>query len=356
MTCASHPAEGGFVRVPRAWLHLPVSPQAKTLLMLFCAHADEDGHSWFSYEQLGAILHRSRSSVAGYVAELREAGVVRSTPQTYGNGYNYRLLIALEGWRGLLAAWAARRASARSRAEDEGPADAGAAPRRDGRRPSAGPAPDASRSKAPDVTTEASSTSAAARLTVRRSERSVRPVERKDPKGPKTEIHQTYSSAATRRLWSDELEDEWRHHRPSDRDPPFQVIGTPRRGLLEAVLRHAEALRSTCHGGAGDARDDARLRLAAFAEAHQLEAPREALDALGAELASLAPLSAQRDAAMEALAGVWKSHWRRLPSPAQLATTAGPAVATAGPPAAVREEAARFGTRAWIAGWLLRDG
>ena len=354
MTCASQPAEGGFVRVPRAWLHLPVSPQAKTLLMLFCAHADEDGHSWFSYEQLGAILRRSRSSVAGYVAELREAGVVRSTPQTYGNGYNYRLLIALEGWRGLLAAWAARRAWVRPRTEDEGPVSAGTAPRRDGQCPSAGPAPDASTSAAPGVTAGANSTPAAARPVVRRFERSVRRAERKDPKGPKSEIHQTYSDAAPRRLWSDELEEEWRRHRPSDRDPPFQVIGTPRRGLLEAVLRHSEALRSTCHGGADGARDDARLRLAAFAEAHRLEAPREALDALGAELASLALLPAQRDAAMEALASVWKPHWRRLPSPAQLAATAGPAAATAGPPAAVREEAARFGMRAWIAGRLLR--
>jgi hypothetical protein len=67
---------GGYIRFPRAWMALSISPGAKCLLLHFCGAADAAGASWYSYAQLGAILQRSRSSVAAYVAELRDARVI----------------------------------------------------------------------------------------------------------------------------------------------------------------------------------------------------------------------------------------------------------------------------------------
>ena len=75
MTSAAMPAATGYVRVPRAWISLSVSPGAKALLLQLCAAANERGESWYSYAQLGEIVRRSRAAVAGYVDELCAAGL-----------------------------------------------------------------------------------------------------------------------------------------------------------------------------------------------------------------------------------------------------------------------------------------
>jgi hypothetical protein len=144
---------GGYIRFPRAWMALPISPAAKCLLVHFCGAADADGASWYSYAQLAALIGRSRASVAAYVAELRDAGVIETERQRTANGFNYRLRISI-----------ARLARASS-------------------------------------TTGARTTAKRPRLHAerRQTERRVQPTERKNPSGSETEIHQT-DAQATRRV------------------------------------------------------------------------------------------------------------------------------------------------------------
>src|SRR5687767_4564318 len=106
MTPASQIAAAGYVRVPRAWVALPVSPGAKALLLHLCSAADDRGESWYSYAQLGEIVMRSRSAVAGYVDELRNAGIIATLKQKTANGFNYRLRIRILSWADLVGQWA----------------------------------------------------------------------------------------------------------------------------------------------------------------------------------------------------------------------------------------------------------
>ena len=334
MTTASSPAAGGFVRVPQSWVFLPISPQSKSLLLALCAFADGEGRSWCSFEQLGGFIGRSKASVSAYLEELRTAGLVRCKQQRYGNGYNYRLLVTLEGWADLLAHWSdlAKAKAARTRASMENAS------------------PPANGTDTP-LDRRAS--------TSQPSERRVQHAERKDPKGPITHLHETQTvrarcaeksgRGAVAPAWTREDEAEWRRFRPSDRDPPSVTGRAPSPELLEKVIALAGAQDASAGIlEPGEARRASRDRLVAFARRRGVDLDKGALDEAAERLARMAPTGPAVDAAIGALEACWQAHWRRLPSPAQLerscSDAAGAALRT------VRtEDALRARSRAWIA-------
>ena len=322
MNTADSTAAGGFARLPKAWLTLPVSPQAKMLLVAFCGYADPKGRSWFSYEQLGEILNRSKASVAAYVSELRESGVITCKKQTYGNGYNYRLLITVRDWGQIVAAWSgmSRKKAANTK---EGP------------------------SKAP--------TSGAS--CVEPSERRIQPAERKDPSGPITNFYKTHSARQGARVdWTMKDEEAWQRFRPSDRDPITSSFGTPDPELLKKVIAVA-ADEKTALGYAEQPwiESETNNRLAEFVSDRRISAS-------AAQLADTSKLISQRvkneaslHAAFQALAEAWQPHWKRLSTPKQITETIAPAIEAALPSRDDRERAGRFMSRGYIAEfWLKR--
>ncbi|WP_236638571.1 helix-turn-helix domain-containing protein [Mangrovicoccus ximenensis] len=286
--------------MPRAWLQLAISPQAKTLLLAFCGFADAKGESWHSYEELGRLLNRSKSSISAYVAELREHGLIDCIRQTYGNGYNYRLRVVVSGWQEMCSRWSAMAAGSGKPSEPK-------------------------------------------------AERSVRDAERKDPKGPKNKIHKNN----TVKEWSPELEAEWRQHRPSDSDPVGVWHGTARTGLLQHVIAEAENMQ-VCLWDEAQARQQATAALGAFSARHGLAPEPEARLATAALLASHARSAEALAAAIAALDAIWQPHWKKLPLPRQLVNTVAAPAAAAMPGPADLKRIGRFRNRAWIAKQQLR--
>jgi hypothetical protein len=285
----------GYIRFPRAWMALSISPGAKCLLLHFCGAADAAGASWYSYAQLGAILQRSRSSIAAYVAELRDAGLIAATRQKTANGFNYRLRIRILGWASIVADWRKR---SDNRLRD-------APPERPRRQP---------------------------------IERRVQPTERKNPSGSRTNLHQTDSQAATPAperspsvapadapVFGDAYETAWRRLQTSGARPD-----APADAVLQAVLRHADALE-TYHDGldATTAEQAARAALTDFAARRRIDAAPCEIDALAQVLARRAPTRAALSHAVAALDAQWPAHWRRLSTPDQL--------------------------ERWLAGWLAAE-
>jgi hypothetical protein len=268
-------APGGFIRFPRAWMALPISPAAKCLLMHFCGAADADGASWYSYAQLAALIGRSRASIAGYVAELRDARVIETERQRTANGFNYRLRISIVGWRAIVEDW--RRTTSKARSSTER----------------------------------------------RQTERRVQPVERKNPSGSETEIHQTHAQPATAQsgpsspVFCESHERDWR--RCHDHDGDIRFSRPPSDRLLHAVIDHARSLER--HSGAfdpGSGLAAARAALTTFSTRHRLVAPSDDIAALAPILARRAPTRQALDRALAALSAAWPAHWRKLSSPAQL--------------------------------------
>ena len=283
MTIATAGAAKGFLRFPNAWLRLDISPGAKCLLMALCAAADENGVSWFSFAQLSEIVNRSRTSIASYVAELREAGMIATERQRTANGFNHRLRIRVTGWRAMLEGW--RRLKG-------------------------------------------------AKLSRPRSERRVRLAERKNPKGSEIQIQRTKTPPPappplstttndTRRYESDEcmldrdLDAEWRRYHANPDDMYFDR--SPPADLLGSVIAHAERLSDA----AGiltpqSAKAAARDHLTRLAKRRRLESDAETLTALAATLATKLRTDVGIARAVDALDAEWPAHWRRLSTPGQL--------------------------------------
>lgn len=95
----------GFVAFPVALFDLDLTPGAFRTLAELCRMANAEGQCWPSLGQLGRRLGRSRAAISGYIAELRELGVVETEEQRMANGYNYRLRYTLPFWK----AWRARK-------------------------------------------------------------------------------------------------------------------------------------------------------------------------------------------------------------------------------------------------------
>ena len=277
MTTVEEEAAQGFLRFPNAWLRLPLSPGAKCLLMQFCAAADAEGVSWYSYAQLGEIVNRSRASVAAYVSELREAGVIDTERQRAANGFNYRLRVQVVGWRAMTEAW--RPLSAR-----------------------------------------------------RKTERGVRCAERKNPTGSKTQINenQTQVDAISYQdnktifdkknnipCFNENHEKEWRRCLRHPDDAAFDK--TPSDALLEAVITHAERLAAHHAPLTRDeAAREAEVALRAFTRRHGLSSTETAISEGAAVLAHRLRTEKGIAASLETLGTEWPKHWRRLSTPAQL--------------------------------------
>jgi len=94
----------GYVALPLDILDLELSPGAFRTLVEFCRMADREGFCWPSLSQLGDRLGRSRAAISGYVAELREIGVLETIRQRTANGFNARLKFRVTFW----AEWRAK--------------------------------------------------------------------------------------------------------------------------------------------------------------------------------------------------------------------------------------------------------
>jgi len=88
----------GFVALPAQVLDLEISPGAFRVLTHLCNLSDKSGWSWSSLEQFAAQVGRAKSSVSGYLQELRRENLIETTPQTRANGANYRLKIRVTFW------------------------------------------------------------------------------------------------------------------------------------------------------------------------------------------------------------------------------------------------------------------
>ncbi len=343
MTTIPNRMKGGFVRVPDAWIYLPISPQAKMLLVAFCAHADEGGRSWCSYEQLSEIVQRCKGSISGYVRELREAGLIDCKKQRYGNGFNYRLLITLVGWRDLLAHWASLR-HAQKVCNDE----ARSVPDEADRSPEPKPASQVDPGDAIARTaTDGTSSSRSATFSAQNLERRVQQADRMDPEGPINQIHKTQTREV---VLSNEDEAAWRRFRPCDRDPLDAVYGNPDPALLRKVIDAAEAARARIDlFSTSEARSRCRDALEAFVARRRLDADSKEIALAADALAGVAKSPGAVDASVAALDAAWEPHWRRLSTPQQIVECCRTAAEGSLPPLEDRQEAGRLQNRVWLA-------
>lgn len=345
MTSLSSPPEGGFVRVPHAWISLPITPPSKALLVALCAYADPKGRSWCSLEQLGEILGRSKASISAYIKELQEAGIIACRNQTFGNGYNYRLLITLVGWKDLLAHWSgltARKAATKTASDQSVAKKAGT--------PFAAPAQAPCPIQALTDTAQAThKTDIKAQLT----ERSVQHAECKDPSGPITNIYQTKTPQL---VWSDEDEAAWKKFRAHDDDEACVVGLVPSQHVLSKVIAIA-ATKAQELGSLSEDRAsvEARIALEEFAQKRSLEIDEASLTASAITIASFSKSKRALDAAIAALDAVWKPHWKRLSGEWQITQTCKPAADAAKASRAVLSEAGKFQKRAWIAKTFIKS-
>ena len=346
MTTAKDIAGRGYVRVPRPWVTLDVSPAARALLLHLCGAANDKGESWYSYEQLAGILNRSKSAVSGYVAELRDAGVLRTTQQKLKNGFNYRLLVQLVGWSAITAEWTGLgRAKAAERAAP--------APRK-------AALPRLSRSEAEQTPTSS----------VQPSERRVEPAEH-NPTGlinnQKTNTHprdaQTAEVVPARAVsepdmqsWTKADEAAWMRARPVEREMGTTFQARLSDEALQKVIEQAEALRRDAGFLDQDAaRSRAEHALRAFMARHRLSPPQEGLEAAAAALAEHARTETAIEKAIAIMDEGWSDHWRRLSSPIQIQAQLKSSLAVDPDALGNNRDLARFTHRAWLAKTELSD-
>lgn len=89
----------GFVALPVGIMDLDLSPGAFRTLVELCRMANLEGYCWPALRQLSERLGRSKSAISGYIAELRDAGLIETAEQRTANGYNYRLKYRVTFWR-----------------------------------------------------------------------------------------------------------------------------------------------------------------------------------------------------------------------------------------------------------------
>ena len=109
----------GYVALPLDILDLDLSPGAFRALVEFCRMADRDGWCWPSLAQLSERMGRSRAAISGYVAELREVGVLETLQQRTANGFNARLKFRVTFWQ----AWRSRFSSGQKAERRVNPAE-----------------------------------------------------------------------------------------------------------------------------------------------------------------------------------------------------------------------------------------
>lgn len=335
------PVEGGFVRVPHSYIFLPISPQAKALLVAFCAYADKKGSSYLSFGQLAEILQRSKASVSTYTKELAEAGLIACKNQRFGNGYNYRLHITIVGWSDLLAHWESLTKKKRDR-ENTSSAASLSVVAQSAKHPNA---PDLAarptnfaQDKKPKLEVPSSS---------QKAERSVQHTERKDPSGPINHIYQTKTPEV---VWSKEDEEAWLRFRPFENDPPFTMRQEPCPSILEKVIAYHGSLAARVDLLDQQAATDlSNKALSSFLACRGIAVEPDHLAQCAEALGAIAKTPEAIAAAIHAIGEVWQPYWRRLSTPDQLVKTCSEAVAKGMPSRDEITRLTRFGNRAWIA-------
>jgi len=312
MTSATTGAEKGFVRFPRTYLELPVSPGARCLLLFLCAAANSAGESWHKYEDIAAQIGRSKASIAAYAKELVDAGVVAIIHQKAANGYNTRSRLKLLRWSEILKTWASL-----------------------GRRP----AVSASRQAANEAPAPTKDT-----------ERSGQPTERTDPSGQNKKKTNNTPRAFRRGLWTSKFEEAWRRHRPNDSDPLSSVWNGPiPAALAEQVALTLKDLRAEAAlPDPTTLKAEAQKKLAEFCAAKGLEATTVELEAAAKGLTAAETPDGIAET-LRQLSAAWKPHWKRLSTADQIKAIALEARSTTGPSADLRRALARFGLRHMVA-------
>ena len=320
-------AESGFIRIPRSYLTLPVSPGAKVLLMHLCASANERGESWHAYENIALLIGRSKASVSAYVRELTDLGLVEAIEQKMANGFNYRRRLRLTQWSAFLTKWQEMSLTKKSRQSKE----------------------KASTTEA--VKAEFSVTRDTPVFSDRQAERRIRQAERKDPSGPNyIQKNKTPSASAPAVVWTDYDEAEWRRFRPSDRDPVSVGTGLPSQYLIRKMQQiEADLSKQGAILTPDDAKTAALSRLTTFAHSHRIIMDQEALNKAAQSLAGIADTEAAQDACMETLEALWQPHWRKMPTPHQIKDSLTPTAQAQGTPAELRIRISQIRTRLWVA-------
>lgn len=270
-TATSEIAAKGFLRFPNAWLRLDLSPGAKCLLMQFCASADDSGASWYSYAQLTAVVNRSRASIAAYVRELRDAGLIATEQQRMANGFNYRLRVRVIGWTEIIAGW--RKPAMR-----------------------------------------------------RQAERSDQPIERPNPTGSKNHINKIHLTTTENKViknsetyydFPKRLEMEWQRCLCHNNDQSFTT--PPTIELLKAVIKYSENLnRNHCVLKIEEAKNYAKTELEKFIIRRELQYDSDNVRAAAAVFAARLRSRPGIAAAIGHLDRTWPAHWRRLSSSEQI--------------------------------------
>lgn len=366
MLSASQCADQGFVRMPKAWLRIPMSPGAARLLNILCGYADDTGKTWYKLKHLSEIMGRSKGAISGYIAELRTLGLVETEQKKFGNGHNASLDFFIVGWKDFLAAWermalekAARKAGAspspmqsparsytKRRASPTTVTPAAGNPDQDNEA-CAGVPPASS----DDITAAHEASSSDQQI-----ECPVQQTEHKDPTGLITNNQSTKTLCGKPQVeWGDQDERDWKAFRPDDNASQFTRNAVPEKDLLtKALLRAAPFTDDGCLPDGKTAAARASTALAEFAKKRSLEYQEAELEAAGKALAEIAPSAPQISAAILHLEAMWQPHWRRLSKPKQLCEAVSVAVKEAAPVQATSDTDRRTLSRAWVARYWLK--
>ncbi|WP_139284197.1 hypothetical protein [Rubrimonas cliftonensis] len=284
------------------------------MLFHFCAAANAAGESWYKFAQLTDIVGRSKAAISGYLAELREVGVVETEQQRTANGYHAHLLVRLVGWSSFLAEWSAM---------------ADAARRRTSRVASRVPSPASSqRQRAPaEKLLPSPESHRTAFLSSSETEHRVQDIEHSYPtdnnnikytnttSGP--EIVNNGVIETPCESWSSDDELRWAYFKGGA--PGFAFDREPPSDLLKRAIQHAEHMQRAvewCEETEAQALVVGRLR--EFAREARIIVG-DGIDAVAAAIAKRARAPGSIEKAIDALRENWAPHWRRLSTPEQVA-------------------------------------
>lgn len=343
--------DSGFVRVPRAYIDLPVSPGAKSLLLHLCGAANDRGESWHAYADIAESLGRSKASIAAYVRELVELDLIEAIEQRTANGFNYRRRLKLVHWTAFLELWKTFSSQKKSIDPKEKRVVTEA------KREEFSVAPVASGPDHSEGKSEASVPAEAQAVVTENTERRVQSAERKDPSGPINKIHQNKTphqdpAVEAGPVWSEADEIAWKRFRASDSDPIGVVRGVASPEIVEK-LKTIEAHLRQEYGvlEPAQAKALARSSFEDFIRTNRLDSTEDALTEASEALANLADSAPSIKACMDALQAIWKPYWRKIPTAKQVSDTLKDIAAQEGPSAEVRRKISKIHMRVWVAGF-----
>jgi len=322
---ADNPAlSGGFTQIPNSFFDAQVSPLAQLVLFYLCKFANDKGESFHQLKSIGAQIGRSKASVSNSLTELREAGYIQCIRQKNKMGYNISLKIRVKGWADIKAYWKKLTRNAQARRNQEEISTHDAARVDNGIANHKSPLREVDRADHSNHTNMTSNErDEHDHSVVKKTERPVQPVERKDPKGLINNIHRNqYTAASVPLVWSSENEKAWKKFRPSDSDPVTVSMRDPEPALLEHAMACAARLE---HKIGLPSQEEMRVaathEITAFVDKNKLCATVEEVEEAAQTLMECAKTKDALKAAMELLDATWQPHWRKLSKPSQLTRT-----------------------------------